>query len=119
MELGANVECIFRVKFFQENGLQLNFSRLQEAYNYEFITDPPQSLKTHSLNQASVTFIRDYIGDDPISLRIKLDDRATRETYLSNEVIIPSSQIYAEPIALYARATADLKIASASTSAIE
>ena len=89
VELGANVECIFRVKFFQENGLQVNFSRLQEAYNYEFLADPPQSLKVQSLNQDSVTFIRDYIGDEPISLRIKLDDRATRESYLSNEVIIP------------------------------
>lgn len=89
VELGANVECIFRVKFFQENGLQVNFSRLQEAYDYQFLTDPPGSLKVHALMQDSVTFIRDYVGDEPISLRIKLDDKATRESYLSNEVIIP------------------------------
>lgn len=89
VELGANVECIFRVKFFQENGLQVNFSRLQEAYNYEFITDPAGSLKIHSVLTDSVTFIRDYVGDEPISLRIKLDDKATMESYLSNEIIIP------------------------------
>lgn len=89
VELGANVECIFRVKFFQENGLQVNFPRLQEAYNYEFVTDPAGSLKIHSVMTDSVTFIRDYVGDEPISLRIKLDDRVTRESYLSNEVIIP------------------------------
>jgi len=89
VELGANVECIFRVKFFQENGLQVDFNRLKEAYNYEFVTDPPNSLKINSILADSVMFNRDYLGDEPISLRIKLDDRSSHEKYLSNEIIIP------------------------------
>jgi hypothetical protein len=89
IELTSDVECLYRVRFFQESGGMVDFTKLSEAYDYDFLITPSGSLGIHSMTPTSVIFARPLSREEIASVQVQLTSKDRREMYLSNPVVVP------------------------------
>lgn len=89
IELTSEVECLYRVRFFQESGALVDFNQISTAYDYDFLITPTASLGIHSMSTNSVIFARPQNSIVDATVQIQLTSKNRKETYLSNPVKVP------------------------------
>ncbi|MCK5072809.1 MAG: hypothetical protein KAQ98_05230 [Bacteriovoracaceae bacterium] len=89
IDLTADVECLFKVRFRQKNGKPVNFDKLLEAYEYDLVLTPSQYLDVYSINPEFVILKRKKFLEERATLRLLLVDKKNRETHYSAKVHIP------------------------------
>ena len=89
IELLPEIDCLFKIKFNQKNGKAVNFDRLLERYEYEFVITPSNEVEIYSITPEYVTLKKMEKKSENAFLRLLLVDKKTKETFYSNQVDIP------------------------------
>lgn len=89
LEISAEVDCQYRVKFTQGNGQPVNFQTLESAYDYDFLLTPSDSLKVVALSPEMAFVVKNAEDERPSSIQLKLIKKDGKEAFLSNRIQLP------------------------------
>jgi len=102
IELRPEIDCLFKIKFNQKNGKSVDFDRLQERYEYEFVITPSNEVEVYAITSEYVTLKRVGKKSENAFLRLLLVDKKNKETFYSNQVDVPEcgyDELASEPSA--------------------
>ena len=81
---------MYPIKFYQPSGIPVDFGKISKGYSYDFIISDTSEVNFIGVNKEDAIFSRRLGSYEEASVKIRLQDRKTRDEYVGKEVKIPA-----------------------------